>query len=200
MTRSQGIALAFALLVACLIVLGFTDEFLVDWTWFSSVGFAGVFWTIIGAKGALFTAVFVATAIVVWVNGALALRFAPSRAYLRPRKIPWESLGSQDLPAVIERFLRRLPWHPLVKAISVVTGMLVALGWAADWNLALSYIFQVPYGRSDPLYGNDFSFYLFSLPAFVALKDWDVMTGGITTVKVATALVAPAIALVTTTV
>jgi uncharacterized protein len=172
MTRSQAIALAFALIVACLIVVGFTVEFLVDWTWFSSIGFAGVFWTIIGARSALFTAVFAATAIVVWVNGALALRFARSRAYLRPLKTPWESLGSQELPAVIERLLRRLPWRPLVKGISVVIGMLVALGWAADWNLALSYIFQAPYGRSDPLYGNDFSFYLFSLPAFVAVKDW----------------------------
>ncbi len=38
--------------------------------------------------------------------------------------------------------------------------------------MALSFIQQVPYGRIDPLYGNDFSFYLFSLPAFFALKDW----------------------------
>ena len=164
--------MAFALIFACLIVLGVTIEFLVDWTWFSSIGFAGVFWTIIGAKSVLFAAVFVATAIVAWVNGALALRFARSPAYLRPLKTPWESLGSQELPAVIERFVRGLPWRPLVKGISVVIGILVALGWAADWNLALSYIFQAPYGRSDPLYGNDFSFYLFSLPAFVAIKDW----------------------------
>src|SRR5438105_9861202 len=172
MTRSRGIVLAFALIVACLILLGYTSEFLVDWTWFSSLGFLGVFWTIIGAKSTLFAAVFVATAIVVWVNGALAFRFAPARGYLRPVNTPWETLGSQELPAVIERFLRHLPWRPLVKGISVVFATLVALGWAADWNLALNYIFQTPYGRSDPLYGNDFSFYLFSLPAFLALKDW----------------------------
>ena len=77
MTRSRGIVLAFALIVACLILLGYTSEFLVDWTWFSSLGFLGVFWTIIGAKSALFAAVFVATAIVVWVNGALAFRDIP---------------------------------------------------------------------------------------------------------------------------
>ena len=68
--------------------------------------------------------------------------------------------------------MRRLPWRRLVAGISVVVAMLVALGWTASWNLALNYIFQAPYGRSDPLFGNDFSFYLFSLPAFVALKDW----------------------------
>jgi uncharacterized membrane protein (UPF0182 family) len=79
MTRPRGIVLAIALIVACLIVLGVTSEFLVDWIWFSSVGFLGVFWTIIGAKSALFAAVFAATAIVVWVNGALAFRFARAR-------------------------------------------------------------------------------------------------------------------------
>ncbi|MGC9953340.1 MAG: UPF0182 family protein [Rhizomicrobium sp.] len=172
MIRSRRIVLAIAIIVACLIALGVTSGFLVDWTWFSSVGFLGIFWTIIGAKSALFVAVFVATAIVVWVNGALASRFAGSRAYLRPVDTPWESLGSEQLPAVIERLLRRLPWRPLVAGISVVVATLVALGWTANWNLALNYIDQVPYGRSDPLYGNDFSFYLFSLPAFVALKGW----------------------------
>ena len=55
---------------------GLASDFLVDWTWYSSVGFFGVFWTIIGAKIALFVAVFVATATVIWVNGALASRVA----------------------------------------------------------------------------------------------------------------------------
>ena len=164
--------LAFALIVVSLMVLGLTSEFLVDWTWFSSIGFLGVFWTIIGAKSVLFAAVFATTAIVIWVNGALALRFTAPRTNLRPVITPWESLGSNQLAAVIERFVRRLPWRPLVKGISVVVAILVALGWASDWNLALKYIFQAQYGRSDPLYGNDFSFYLFSLPAFLALKDW----------------------------
>jgi uncharacterized protein len=30
----------------------------------------------------------------------------------------------------------------------------------------------VPYGQSDPQYGKDIGFYLFSLPAYVVLKDW----------------------------
>jgi uncharacterized membrane protein (UPF0182 family) len=172
MIRSRGFVLAIAIIVACWIALGLASGFLVDWTWFSSVGFLGVFWTIIGAKIVLFAAVFAATAIVVWVNGALASRSAGLRAYLRPVDTPWESLGSGQLPAVIERFVRRLPWRLLVAGISVVVATFVALRWTANWNLALNYFDQAPYGRSDPLYGNDFSFYLFSLPAFVALKDW----------------------------
>ena len=74
---------------------------------FSSVGFPAVFWTILSAKSALFGAVFVAAAALVRLNGALAARFAAPRTYLRPVKMPWESLGSEQLPAVIARVLRR---------------------------------------------------------------------------------------------
>ena len=56
MILARGIAVAIAIIVACLIALGLASEFLVDWAWFSSVGFFGVFWTIISAKSALFAA------------------------------------------------------------------------------------------------------------------------------------------------
>ena len=39
-----------------------------------------------------------------------------------------------------------------------------------------AYIGQAPYGQSDPLYGKDIGFYLFSLPAYVALKNWMLLT------------------------
>ena len=172
MMRSRRIVVAIAIVAACLIGLGLASDFLVDWTWFFSLGFLGVFWTIIGAKIALFAAVFVATAIAIWANGALAFRFAGSRAYPRPVSMPWQSLGSEQLPAVIERLVPYLLRRRLVAGISVVVAAFVAFGWTANWNLALNYIDQVPYGQSDPLFGNDFSFYLFSLPAFVALKGW----------------------------
>jgi uncharacterized membrane protein (UPF0182 family) len=175
MTRSRGFGLAIAILVASLILLALASDFLVDWTWFSSVGFLEVFWTIIGAKLALFAAVFLATAIIVCVNGSLAARAVSPRSYLRPVGMPWDSLRNEELPAVLERFLRHLPWRLLVPAISVVVAILVALGWLPSWNLVLNFLFQAPYGRSDPLFGNDISFYLFSLPALVALKDWMVL-------------------------
>ena len=42
--------------------------------------------------------------------------------------------------------------------------------------MALRFIRQAPYGQSDPLYGKDIGFYLFSLPAYVALKNWMLLT------------------------
>jgi len=173
MIYRRGIAVAVAIVIACLIVLGRATNFLVDWAWFSSVGFSEVFWTIVVAKVALFIGVFVATAAVLWVNGAIAVHFVASRTTtLRPVAMPWDSFASTELPAVLARFLRRLPWRPVVAGAALILATLVALGWTGNWNLVLRYIWQVPYGRSEPLFGNDFSFYLFALPLFVAVKDW----------------------------
>jgi uncharacterized membrane protein (UPF0182 family) len=41
-----------------------------------------------------------------------------------------------------------------------------------NWDLLLRYVYQVPSGQSDPLLGKDISFYLFSLPAYLSLKNW----------------------------
>ncbi|HWE06013.1 MAG TPA: UPF0182 family protein [Rhizomicrobium sp.] len=172
MILARAVAATIAIIVACLIVLGLASSFLVDWAWFSSVGYLAVFWTMISVKSALFSAVFLASAAAIWLSGTLAVRLAAPRASRRPANMPWESLGSEQLLAVIERFMRRLPWRPAVAIAAIVLATLVALGWTDNWNLALNYIFQAPYGRSDPLFGNDFSFYLFALPLFVALKDW----------------------------
>jgi hypothetical protein len=71
--------IAAIVLAICLILLGLTGDFLVDWLWFSTIGYLGVFWTTIVAEAEVFFAVFVATAIILWVNGSLASRFARSR-------------------------------------------------------------------------------------------------------------------------
>ena len=64
--------IAAIVLAICLILLGLTSDFLVDWLWFSTIGYLSVFWTTIVAEAEVFFAVFLATAIIVWVNGSFA--------------------------------------------------------------------------------------------------------------------------------
>ena len=79
----RGIAIAGVVIFASLIVLGLTSSFLVDWAWFSAVGYLGVFWTILGGKAVLFFAVFVGSAALLSLNGYLAHRFARRRGHVR---------------------------------------------------------------------------------------------------------------------
>jgi hypothetical protein len=55
--------------VISLTLLGLTDNLLVDWLWFSAIGYSSVFWTTIGAEATVFFVVFVTTAIILWTNG-----------------------------------------------------------------------------------------------------------------------------------
>ncbi len=166
----------FVASVSCLIALGFASDILVDWLWFSAVGYPDVFWTILGAKVALFLAVFAASAILLWLNGSLAYRFAERQGHFLPVVSPWGSTGDQRLTALLGRLSQRLPMHSLVAGGALVLAALIALGEAGNWDVALRFIRQVPYGQSDPLYGKDIGFYLFSLPAYVALKNWMLLT------------------------
>src|SRR5260370_9744586 len=71
-----GFIIAAIVVGICLILLGLASDFLVDWLWFSSIGYLQVFWTTIGAKAVGFFTVFTATAVILWLNGWLAVPFA----------------------------------------------------------------------------------------------------------------------------
>src|SRR6202171_3744457 len=59
-----------------LILLGLASNFLVDWLWFSSIGYLPVFLTSIGAKALVFFAVLTATDVLLLLKCMLAVRFA----------------------------------------------------------------------------------------------------------------------------
>ena len=171
----RRIAVAMIIIAAFFIALWFAADFLVDWLWFSSVGYLDVFLTIFGTKVALFIAVFAASAIVLWLNGALAHRLAKRQGHLPPPIAPWGS-NDQTLTAALQRLSPGLPWRFLITGSAMVLAALIALGEVGSWDVAIRFIWQVPYGQSDPLYGKNIGFYLFSLPAYVAIKNWMLLT------------------------
>src|SRR5258708_30188501 len=81
-----------------LILLGLAGDFLIDWLWFSATGYLRVFRTIIVTKALTFFVVFVATAIILWVNGSLARRFAERPWTQRPADFEWKPAGAETLP------------------------------------------------------------------------------------------------------
>ena len=174
----KGFGAAGVAFLAVLIAFGRASSLIVDWAWFSSVGYVDVFWTAFAAKIALFAAVFAASALLIWINGTLALRFS------RPRPMRLPAVFDQNF-ATLQGFAPQagalgpitelLPWRLLIPAAAIVAGLLVAAAEVGDWQLVLRYIHQVPYGQIDPQFGKDIGFYLFSLPAYVALKNWMVL-------------------------
>lgn len=54
----KRISLTIAVIMASFLVLELVSELVVDWAWFSTIGFLGVFWTVLATKAFLFAAVF----------------------------------------------------------------------------------------------------------------------------------------------
>ena len=67
--------------------------FLVDWLWFSTVGYLDVFLTIFGTKVALFIAVFATSALFLWLNGALAHRLPNGRGICLRLLLPGDRMS-----------------------------------------------------------------------------------------------------------
>lgn len=173
MSSRAAVIVAFIVAAgATLIALDLATSFLVNWIWFSSVGYLGVYRTIIIAKIVLFIATFVISALAIWVNGIGAHRNSGRRANFRVVNTPWSSLEGISQPPLLERLYRHFPWQALVAALAILLAALIAVSEVGNWNLVLRFFYQVSYGKNDPLFGKDFSFYLFSLPALIAFKNW----------------------------
>ena len=170
--RRIGVLVA---VIVFLFALARISSIVVDWAWFSSIGYVGVFWTAFATKAALFVVVFAVSTLLLCANAALALRSAgkPSPRlpaafdpYATVRALPGPMAGSYGLP------LSPLLWRLLILAVALVLGLLIAMGETGRWDLILRFVYQAPYGRNDPLFDKDIGFYLFSLPVYVAVKNW----------------------------
>ena len=127
--RRIGVAIAG---IVVLFALGRISGVVVDWAWFSSIGYVGVFWTALAAKAALFVVVFAVSTLLLWANATLALRFAsrprprvpaafdPGFATFQASPGPWaQTYALQPSPLV---------WRLLILAVAVILGLLIALG------------------------------------------------------------------------
>jgi uncharacterized membrane protein (UPF0182 family) len=170
--RRIGVLVA---VIVLLFALGRITSVIVDWAWFSSIGYVGVFWTAFATKAALFVVVFAVSTLFLWANAALALRSAGKPRPRLPaafdphatvRALPGPMAGSYGIP------LSPLLWRLLILALALVLGLLIAMGETGRWDLILRFVYQAPYGRNDPLFDKDIGFYLFSLPVYVAVKNW----------------------------
>jgi uncharacterized protein len=171
-----GLIVAAIIFGIFLVLLGLAGDILVDWMWFSAVGYRQVFWTTIAAKAGVFTLVLAATAFIIWANARLALDVAGRRRGRLPAGLA-SKLAAGATPSDLLEFMRdRLPWPLTIAGSAGLVALLVAYAEIGNWSVILQFLYQVPYGGNDPLYGKDIGFYLFSLPAYLAIKNWALLT------------------------
>ncbi|MEW6723661.1 MAG: UPF0182 family protein [Bacillota bacterium] len=151
--RGNWIWVIVGILAAIAAAFVWTSSFFTDWLWFKSIGFGSIFSTVLLSRLTVGIVTGLVFAVFLFVN----LWLAKGRS--------WLSIGN-----VIELYTghsllsRGLTWLSL--AISLVIGVLAGLSASGSWLVWRSYLQQQPFGVTDPIFGRDISFYLFSYPLF----------------------------------
>ena len=129
---------------------------LVGWWWFQEIGYEVVFTRELVTRAVLFL---VAGGI---SFGLLYLNLRAAQRGLVPDPIVFR-IGQTSPSVDLTRSLRRL-------ALPVSLGIAFLAGLAATpaWDMVLRLIHRMPFGVSDPVFGRDIGFYIFTLPALSA--------------------------------
>ncbi|WP_256251440.1 UPF0182 family protein, partial [Burkholderia ubonensis] len=170
-SRVRRYAIAAAIVVAGLIAVGRVTGVLVDWLWFASVGYAGVFWTILLTRVLLFVVAFAASAAAIGASGLLAHRYA-TRIEIWQVEEALSTRAEEAVRALAGQVLARIPWRFVIAVAAAVLALAIAGNEMSNWPIALRFVHQVPFGERDPIFGEDIGFYLFSLPAWIAIRNW----------------------------
>ena len=153
MSRTRvALVILGGLLVAAFAGLPLLVDLLADWYWFSAAGYEVVFQTALGSRLAIGILGGAVSFAFLWTNLRVAQRgIVPELALVG-------GLGSVkfDLNAV----LRRL-------SIPVALGfaLLGGLSLSNTWMTLLAYQHRTAFGLTDPAFGRDISYYVFTLPA-----------------------------------
>jgi uncharacterized protein len=146
--RRTGLIVAlFALVVLLPVLLRFAAE----WLWFQALGYERVFATQLVVRALLGVGVGAAAFMFLHGNVRIALR----GAFLNPRLAQITPAGPVDLMRLVGRV-----------TVPAALGVAVLLGLAAAgaWLDVLRFIHRTPFGATDPVFGRDVAYYVFSMP------------------------------------
>ena len=136
-----------------------------DYLWFSSVGAASVWVTTLMSRILLALVGFAVAALVIWINLEVVSRCKVD---------PLVNGGPDD--EVIRRFrqwirARKIRAH---LAGATILGLLLGVSIASWWRDVLVWLNEVPFGKADPIFGVDVSFYVFHLPIYRNILGWAI--------------------------
>ena len=170
MPRPSGSSFRWGAVIIGLIVLfgifSFTRGIYTDLLWYEALDLRSIFIKVAVTRIALFGIGAVIAAIVLSVS----FRFA----YVHTR-------GSVTLPLPedVTGFLSRIVvWGSIIAVLllSLIFGSVLS----SQWELFLRFTNAASFGQTDPVYGQDLSFYIFNLPIYSFLQGWILGLGIVT--------------------
>ena len=159
--RSKRVIITLvALVVLAILWFQFVGVF-VDWLWFGEVGYRQVWTTEIVSKIVLFLIGGIGTGGVVFLALNMAYRS-------RPVFVP---SGEVDPLSPYRTVVSSRP-KTFVFSISILVGLICAFSTQGDWQTVQLWLHATSFGQTDPQFGHDVGFYVFTLPFLQMLISW----------------------------
>jgi len=127
-------------------------QLLAEWPWFSALGYERVFATRLIASLLLGIVAGGAAFAVLYAN----LRFAQRGIVPNPVVM---QMNAQTPAVDVTRLVRRL-----ALPAALVLALFIALAVSSGWMPVLQFLNQTPFGVTDPVFGRDLGYYVFTLP------------------------------------
>jgi len=145
------------LAILVFILVGIIISIYPNWLWFENLNFAPVFWTMaLGEYG---------VAAVIWFLIIVTLSVNLYAAQRLHRE------GEQKITEIAGMPVSGRTVNTLILAAILIVSFIIASKGSAQWNMVLSYLNQHPFGSTDPVFGKDIGFYVFSLPFYLFVRE-----------------------------
>lgn len=161
--RPRSLFLLVAVFALLIIVWPILAGFLTELLWFDQLGYRVVFITSLTTKIMLGAIAAVVAFAALWANYRIARGSGSSIHSVRFIEIDGERIPAPDFANLIERFA----WPGLI----VLALFFASSGWSA-WEDYLLFRHQTPFGSSDPVFGREIAFYVFTLPFLETFNGW----------------------------
>jgi len=140
------------------ILLNMGKGFYSEWLWFNSLDYGSVYTTILRTKILVFLIAALIFSIFFLGNLMLATRLSPRT---RKQLWPWE---------IIFQLKSTLKWSIILGTI--LLGLVFGMVAQDNWEAVLLFFNGQPFGISDPVFQQEISFYVFSLPFLHLMRGW----------------------------
>jgi hypothetical protein len=174
--RKRFLPLLLILLIVGLILFfgNRIATFYTDWLWYGELGQRIVFFRVYGTRILLFFVFGVLSFLLAYLNIWLTERIAP------PVGIPtadqrelYPANGGRPVGRTIQTLSSlRTTLDQVLLLGGVLFGIVTGIGAQAHWDEFLRFLSPVSFGETDPVFGRDISFYIFTLPFLQYLQSW----------------------------
>lgn len=155
MISSRFLRIALLILIP-LVIITISSSWIMEWLWLREVGYVQIFWTLRITQLVLIVTAFTVAGIYLVLNFrylAKQIRFANFTG------TPLQNINIDLGDPSQQKRIRQL-----FTLAALVLAFLFAFGFYIRWDESLRFLWNVPFGNEDPLFGRDIGFYLFQLP------------------------------------